>query len=127
MSLNIPVYAASEPAKIHQAAEDLYRKNFQADLNGCLPSGDQSIVDIYEALHDIVGRKKKVVVFAFDAISFDYFYEHMLQFAPKTAQVSALTSVFPSTTASAWPSILTGTWPAEHGVYGTSFRLEGTS
>ena len=125
MSLNIPVYAASEPAKIHKAAEDLYRKNFQADLNGCLPSGSQSIVDIYEALRDVTARKSKVVVFAFDAISFDYFSKHMLKFAPKAAQVGALTSVFPSTTASAWPSILTGAWPAEHGVYGTSFRLEG--
>lgn len=52
VSLNIPVYAANEHMKIHEAAEQLYRKNFQVDLSGCLPSNSQSIVDIYETLQD---------------------------------------------------------------------------
>lgn len=125
MSLKIPLHAASKREIILQSAEQLYLENYVQEFNGCLPSKTQSIVQVYEILQEITSRKGKVVVFGFDAMSFDFFYKSMLPFASSRAKVAPLTSIFPSNTACGWSSILTGCWPAEHGVYGTSFRLEG--
>jgi len=73
-------------------------------------------------------RKRKVVLLLIDALGFK-----LLNFAKRKTHLEAfeeiekngilsiLTSVFPSTTSTALPSIYTGSAPSEHGVLGYRF------
>lgn len=108
---------------LSQRGDDLYEKRYVSELEGCVPITDDSIVTIYDTIGRLSREHKKIVVFAFDAVGYDYFCDNIALFLPEHADIKPLTSVFPSTTASAWPSIITGTLPAQHGVYGTSFKL----
>lgn len=49
----------------------------------------------------------------------------MRQYIPNSicSYEKVLSSVFPSTTSSAWASVITGEVPGYHGVYGTSYRI----
>ena len=73
-------------------------------------------------------RKKKVIFFIIDALGFEVLNfakekTHLEAFEEieKNGVLSILTSVFPSTTATALPSIYTGSTPSEHGVLGYRF------
>jgi hypothetical protein len=104
--------------------ETIKRINWCAFLRGYRPDRWVSIVNIHGFICDLFEIVDEVVVFACDAISFDYFNKSMRPRLSTEAQVGLLSSVFPTTTGAAWPSIITGTHPWEHGIYGTSFLHE---
>jgi len=67
--------------------------------------------------------ENKTVVVGFDALDFEYldaFDESLPNFAAlrESGVEAPLASTFPPWTASAWPSMYTGTDPSRHGVYG---------
>jgi len=67
--------------------------------------------------------ENKTVVVGFDALDFEYldaFDESLPNFAAlrESGVEAPLASTFPPWTASAWPSMYTGTDPSHHGVYG---------
>ncbi|WP_135807135.1 alkaline phosphatase family protein [Halorussus marinus] len=67
--------------------------------------------------------ENKTVVVGFDALDFEYldaFDESLPNFASlrESGVQAPLASTFPPWTASAWPSMYTGTDPSRHGVYG---------
>lgn len=51
---------------------------------------------------------------------------HARFLAPRALKKNVARSVFPSTTAAALTSLLTGTWPGEHGIVGYRVRIPGT-
>ncbi|TAH31905.1 hypothetical protein EYC58_04485 [Candidatus Saccharibacteria bacterium] len=123
MEGDILVITEAHQKELYKMASELYDAHFNSDLAGCVPDGNQSIVEVHDDIINLAKKYKKIIVFAFDAMSFDYFSDHILPHLSDDIQLKPLTSVFPSTTASAWPSIITGTLPAEHAIYGTSFKM----
>ena len=100
-------------------------KNYNQQLKGFSPDLKQSIVNISEFIEKSFDRYNEIVVFACDAISYEYYLSKIQPVSKKyNHYIGVLSSVFPSTTSVAWPSIITRTMPSEHGIYGTSFLHE---
>lgn len=100
-------------------------KNYNQELKGFCPDSKQSIVNISEFIEKSFNWYNEIVVFACDAISYEYYLSKIQPISKKYHYyVGVLSSVFPSTTSVAWPSIITGTTPSEHAIYGTSFLHE---
>jgi len=122
--LNLNFYKPKEPLSFKKEYRSLLKRTYNKDLDGYVPDELSNITNIYNTIKILIADYKEVVVFAIDGISYKNFVEAGLKYAPNSSVIGALSSVFPSTTGSAWPSILTGTPPSEHGIYGTSFLLE---
>lgn len=104
--------------------EELKARSFNSNYDLHIPPQDRTIARIYEVLLELSSQYREIVVFAVDAISFDYYFKGIRRALPKGAGESVLSSVFPTATATGWTSIITGSTPSEHGVYGTSYLLE---
>lgn len=107
--------------------ESLRAENYIPALGGYRQAGRRSVCAVPEIIASLFREFDQVAVFALDALSFGYFMENVRSFLHREDRMflGSLTSVFPSTTSTAWTSMLTGKPPWEHGVYGTSFLLEG--
>jgi hypothetical protein len=113
----------------HAAAhhfQNLLTTSFNSQIRGYVPNKTENVTKVYPLIHALCKSDQDVVVVALDAISYDYYCNEMQKFIPKglTGRETVLTSVFPSTTSTAWSSIITGKMPCEHGIYGTSFYDE---
>jgi len=106
----------------------LRAENYISALDGYRQDRRRSVCAIPEIVASLLREIDEVVVFALDALSFSYFMEAVHPFLHREDKMflGSLTSVFPATTSTAWTSMLTGKPPWEHGVYGTSFLLEGS-
>lgn len=122
--LNLNFYQSREPLSLKKEYRSLLKRTYNKDLDGYIPDEHSNITSIYNVMKILIANYKEVVVFAIDGISYKDFVGAGLKYAPNSSVVGALSSVFPSTTGSAWPSILTGASPSEHGIYGTSFLLK---
>lgn len=105
------------------------KENYISDLSLYKPDSKKSICQINELIKNLSNNYEEIIVFAFDALSYNFLYNEIRNIFKKDKIypkmfMSYLTSVFPTTTATAWPSIITGVLPSEHGIYGTSFRHE---
>ncbi len=111
--------------KIDDFFWDIKKRNYSTELLGFLPDKKQSIVNIYNFIYDLAPVFDEIIVFAFDALSFEYYLSSIEKDAQNhNLSASVLSSVFPSTSTTSWVSIHTGTTPSEHGVYGTAFYLK---
>jgi hypothetical protein len=104
--------------------EGLKTQSFKPNYGLHIPPQDRTITRIHDVLSELSSRYQEIVVFAVDAISFDYYLDGIRGALPKGAGEGVLSSVFPTATATGWTSIITGSAPSEHGVYGTSYLLE---
>ncbi len=104
----------------------LKEKNYVKDLSGYKPDVKCSIANLNKFLDDVCVFYDEIVVFAFDAVSFEYCLSDIIPEINTHNEIgiTPLSSVFPTTTAVAWTSAITGEQPAKHGIYGTSFLLE---
>jgi len=119
------LFSTSSTEELNQSFWKIKKSNYSKELLGFLPDRNRSIVNISKFITDIASDYDEIIVFAFDALSFEYFYYTMLEDAKKyDLHASVLSSVFPSTSTAAWTSISTGVQPSVHGVYGTSFYLK---
>lgn len=107
----------------------LVKECYSTYLNGYCPAAYNNISNIYDIITHLFEKKKEVIVFALDALSFNYFYSDIMPKIKnmKKKYASAITSVFPTTSATCWTSVLTNSFPSEHAIYGTSFKLEGAN
>lgn len=104
---------------------ELKDRNYNKDLGGFMPDLKQSVKNISGFIESLFDKYNEVVVFACDAISYEYYLSQIQKISKNySLDVGVLSSVFPSTTSVVWPSIITGTFPSEHGIYGTSFLHE---
>ncbi len=122
------IYDIHNDKIIRQSYKKIKEKNYSYDLGGYLPDPLSNITNIKLFIEGLYNKFDNVVVFAVDAISFNYFYHKASSKIGKNVKnnghLGVISSIFPSTTGAAWPSIITGTTPSEHGVYGTSFLHE---
>jgi len=119
------VVSVSDKEALNQAFWQIKKDNYSKELLGFVPDKNRSIANISNFITEIASEYDEIIVFAFDALSFEYFYYTMLEdIKNKDLYASVLSSVFPSTSTTAWTSIFTGAQPSAHGVYGTSFYLK---
>lgn len=104
---------------------DLTERNYNRKYGIYAPDTRNNISSLYQFIADVSGQERKTVVLALDAISYHYYMSVMRQYIPEniSKHEKVLSSVFPSTTSSAWSSVITGEIPSVHGVYGTSYRI----
>lgn len=107
---------------------ELKKECYSTYLNGYRPAQQKNICGLFNIISSLLESKKEIIVFAVDAISYEYFCKEIIPQIkyPDTKMGGPLSSVFPSTSATCWASILTNTLPSEHGIYGTSFTHEQT-
>ncbi|MFL6232703.1 MAG: alkaline phosphatase family protein [Thermoanaerobaculia bacterium] len=123
------VFAASlcslqDPQGLRQAGDDLARSCWN-DRIGIIPSTVRSLVGVQEFLLRLGEVYDEIVVFAFDGVSYEFACEVLAQpLRASDAWALPLTSCFPTTTATAWASMILGVPPSAHGIYGTSFLHE---
>ncbi|MEK4513969.1 alkaline phosphatase family protein [Paenibacillus sp. FSL H8-0122] len=112
---------------IQQSYSEIKRINYIKELNGYKPDELNSIKTVFDIVDDVFTEgTEELVVFAVDAISFHYFSNDVFPLVKNKNDkfTTVLSSVFPTTTSSSWLTVVTGSWPSEHGVYGTSFYQE---
>ncbi|GII04106.1 alkaline phosphatase family protein [Planobispora takensis] len=85
---------------------------------GVAPSREQSLARVPGLLAE--GEWDSAVVLAFDGLGYDHAAATL---APD--RLTALTTTFPSTSVTAWPTVLTGAGAEEHGLVGVRFRAGG--
>ena len=104
---------------------DLVERDYNSKYGIYVPDAENNISFLYQFISDVSRHEKKTVVLALDAISYNYYINVMRQYIPENTSKfeRVLSSVFPSTTSSAWSSVITGEIPGVHGVYGTSYRI----
>ena len=100
----------------------LPRRELEASLRlpgrpGLRPSRHQSVAVVADLLLDL--GAEHVVVLAFDGLGFD-----LARDALAPAQLVALTTTFPSTSITAWTTLLTGARPGDHGLVGAQIRAQ---
>lgn len=119
------LFPASDTELLAELFWDIKKKNYSTDLLGFFPDKNKSIVNISNFIYDLGKKYDEIVVFAFDALSFEYYLSTInKEAANHDISSSVLSSVFPSTSTAAWTSIITGATPSQHGVYGTAFYLK---
>jgi hypothetical protein len=124
-ALQTRLYSSHKKDELISFFNKVKEENFSTALNGYIPSKTNSIINLYNYIFQLSHEYKEIIVFAADAIGFEYYLKEISQSTQKhDLQTSVLSSVFPSTTAAAWTSVLTGSKPSYHGVYGTSFLHE---
>lgn len=114
---------------LQQQYNTLLGECYSQELEGYRPAAFNNISNLYQMIDTLFETKKEVIVFAFDALSFEYFYSEIMP-QMKSYHLkygSTLSSVFPSTSSTCWTSVLTNSQPSEHGIYGTSFTHEDTN
>ncbi|MGR6765253.1 alkaline phosphatase family protein [Paenibacillus sp. T2-29] len=126
LSADAKFFSPNDNKLLNRYFNKLKKKNYNEKFNGYLPDWDISIRKIYNIISELYNHYDEVIVFAFDAISYQYYMQEVNHYSLDFSgyKVSMLSSVFPSTSSTSWGSILTGTKPSEHGIYGTSFLLE---
>ena len=104
---------------------DLVERDYNSKYGIYVPDAENNISFLYQFISDVSRHEKKTVVLALDAISYNYYINVMRQYIPENTSKfeRVLSSVFPSTTSSAWSSVITGEIPGVHVVYGTSYRI----
>ena len=124
--LNISLFPSSNILELINYYNDFKEHNYIHDLLGYKPDFQKSICNIHNLLYELSLKYKEVIVFGFDAISFEYYLSDISVQSKNQYNylIGVLSTIFPSTTSAAWPSIITGTTPSEHGIYGTSFLHE---
>ena len=107
------------------AYEKLKKKNYVKEYDIYRPDETENVSSLRQLITDVSEAEKKTVVLALDAISYRYYSEVIRPCISNDVNKyeKILTSVFPSTTSSAWSSVITGELPGVHGVYGTSYRI----
>ncbi len=119
------LYLVENVKDVRDAFWNIQKNNYSTNLLGFLPDKIRSLVNISNFIYESSSLYDEIIVFAFDAISFDYYLSDIEQVAKEYKLLSSvLSSVFPSTSTTAWTSIITGSTPSEHGIYGTSFYLK---
>ena len=106
--------------------KELLYQCYSDKLEGYVPAQYENISNLYNVIMKLFENKREVIVFALDAISFNYFFSRIIPNINNmdNKKACALSSVFPSTSATCWSSVLTNSLPSEHAIYGTSFRHE---
>lgn len=123
--LNISLISSKDLGSLGIILNKIKKKNFSKKLNGFKPDLKSSVTNIANFIESAFDSCDEIVVFAVDAISYEYYYSEIQKVSRShDHRVGVLSSVFPSTTSVVWPSIITGTLPSEHGIYGTSFLHE---
>ena len=117
-------FYSGDEAGLRNSYRELKEQSFKSDCGLYIPPHNRSIARIYDLLLDLSSQYEEIVVFAIDAMSFDYYLSDIRHSLPKEAHEGVLSSVFPTATATGWTSIITGSTPSQHGVYGTSYLLE---
>ncbi len=102
-------------------AEALVAAGTVAGVPGMVPARQQSLALVPELILDELARARRgVIVLAVDGLPL-----RTARDCWAAATVRCLTSVFPTVSAPAWLTALTGAEPAEHGVPGMVYRLPG--
>lgn len=105
--------------------------HYNRELGLCFPDQQYNIRLLYSLVSECMEAYGRVAVVALDAVSCEYFLREIVPAGlDRMAWRSAIyTSVFPSTSTTAWASIMTGLSPEQHGIYGASFRetVDGTA
>ncbi|ABR30460.1 hypothetical protein SU69_03035 [Thermosipho melanesiensis] len=95
-----------------------YEKSIVSFVNVLLKhfgvSPNHEFIEMKEFLLPYLDSKEKIVVFILDSLGYKKFEELKVGFEDYTK----LSSIFPTTTAAAITSIMTGLTPQEHGVLG---------
>lgn len=123
--LNIPLISSDDISNLGVIFNEIKDKNYSQNLKGFKPDLKKSVTNIANFIENAFNYYDEIVVFAMDAISYEYYLSEIQKVSRGyNHKVGVLSSVFPSTTSVVWPSIITGTTPSEHGIYGTSFLHE---
>jgi len=123
--LNMTLVSSDDLTKSEDIFDEIKGRNYEPNLCGFKPDLNQSVKNIADFIEESFNHYDEVVVFACDAISYEYYLSKIQSISKNYShQVGVLSSVFPSTTSVVWPSVITGTFPSEHGIYGTSFLHE---
>lgn len=118
-----------DPAR-HPGADDITPEAVEADYGGAWIGGVMPALlagRVPRGLPGWVASASPLVVLLIDGLGWRL-YQRFAALLPALAGFAGgpVTSVVPSTTAAALPSLTTGTTPAEHGVLGDRIRVGGT-
>lgn len=86
------------------------------------PIYKKSILKIHDLILNESLKNSKTIVFAIDSISFKYFITELINFIENDSKIAPITSMFPSTTNTAWSSIITWLPPSKHWMVSVSFK-----
>ncbi|MEI6528586.1 MAG: alkaline phosphatase family protein [bacterium] len=124
-TLNTKLVSSDNISKLESIFDSIKKANYSKSRDIFKPDQKQSIKNLADFIEKAFSLYNEVVVFACDAISYEYYLSDIQKKSKKYShRIGILSSVFPSTTSTVWPSIITGTSPSEHGIYGTSFLHE---
>lgn len=98
--------------------------HYNQELGLYFPNQQYNSCRLYSLICECVETYGRVAVVALDAVSCGYFLREIVPAGldGMSWKSSVYTSVFPSTSTTAWASIMTGLRPEQHGIYGASFR-----
>jgi type I phosphodiesterase/nucleotide pyrophosphatase len=103
--------------------EELQERSWRAHLRGFVPDQDANISRIADWIEGSCAAdgSERAVVLAFDSVGYRLAVQALERFSITTYSLGCATSVFPTTSTAAWTSIIYGTLPSVHGIYGPVF------
>lgn len=125
-TLGTKLYSLSNIRGLSIFYQSLKEKAYSKILNGFKPDKKCSISNFPQFLEAAAEKYNEIIVFAVDSISYEYFQKKVIKKIDpsKGMYTSVLSSVFPTTTAACFMSLVYGVQPSQHAMYGTSFLLE---